>query len=315
MDAMASVDVCTCWLLTVIGVSLLVMIQQARLIPALVTPFHADETLDLAAFERVAHHCIDTGCDGLLVNGTTGEGPTLSLEEKKQLVQAAKRVIAGRNIPLMSGAGSNNTAKSVEEVKAIVAEGVDAILAVVPYYNKPSQAGMIAHFSALAQAAPTTPFVIYNIPGRCGVLMSPETMLTLHTQHPNIIGVKQSHPDMDAVSDIQRLLPPATWTTWCGDDSLTLPMMALGAKGIISVAAHVAAAPMRLMIDAMAEGKLAEAQQHHYPLMPLFRELFFLPNPTVVKTLLHLKGMCQQSFRLPIIPPDAQELARIQAIV
>jgi 4-hydroxy-tetrahydrodipicolinate synthase len=290
------------------------MIQLATLIPALVTPFLANEALDLPAFEAIAQHCLATGCDGLLVNGTTGEGPTLTLAEKLTLIQATKKVINGRPIPLISGVGSNNTQASVADAQAMVAEGVDALLLVVPYYNKPSQAGMVAHFSAVAKAVPNTPIVIYNIPGRCGVLMSAETMATLHAQHPNIMGVKQSHADMDAVSHIARLLPATTWTTWCGDDSLTLPMMALGAKGVISVAAHVAAPAMRQLIDAINAQHYAEARRIHLGLMPLFQQLFTLPNPTVVKTLLHLQGHCQSVFRAPMVPPSPNELTDIKAI-
>jgi 4-hydroxy-tetrahydrodipicolinate synthase len=290
-------------------------IQTARLIPALITPFLPDTRIDEAMAVKVAQHCLDTGCDGLLVNGTTGEGPTLTLDEKICLVRLIKPVAQKHNVPLMSGAGSNNTAKSVEEAQALVAQGVDALLVVVPYYNKPSQAGMIAHFSAVAKAVHQTPIVIYNIPGRCGSLMSPDTMLALHTACPNVVGVKQSHPDMDAVSDIVRLLPPETWITWCGDDSLTLPMMSLGARGVISVAAHVVATPMRQLIEAVEAGDLPLARRLHLPLMPLFRELFFLPNPTVVKTLLHLQGMGNLTFREPMIPPNADELVRIQKLL
>jgi 4-hydroxy-tetrahydrodipicolinate synthase len=290
------------------------VIQTATLIPALVTPFTPNGQVDDDMMRRITDHCVNTGCDGLLVNGTTGEGPTLSLDEKRHLVRLMRPLAKQYGVPIMSGAGSNNTAKSVEEAKAIVAEGVDALLVVVPYYNKPSQAGMVAHFSAVAQAVPNTPIMIYNIPGRCGALMSPDTMLTLHTHHPNIIGVKQSHPDMDAVSDIVRLLP-TTWTTWCGDDSLTLPMMALGAKGVVSVAAHLVAQPMRALIDAMAAGDMSKARAIHLPLMPFFRELFFLPNPTVVKTLLHLQGMGNLTFREPMVPPDTSELVRIKTLL
>jgi 4-hydroxy-tetrahydrodipicolinate synthase len=210
--------------------------------------------------------------------------------------------------------GSNNTAASVADAVAMVKAGVDALLVVVPYYNKPTQAGMIVHFTRIATAVPNTPIIIYNIPGRCGVLMAPETMTALHAQCPNIMGVKQSHPDMDAVSHIVRLLPESTWVTWCGDDSLTLPMMALGAKGVISVAAHLVATPMRQMINAIKAGNLAEARLHHIRLMPLFQQLFTLPNPTVLKTLLHLQGQCQLVFREPMIAPDAESMALIKAI-
>lgn len=238
----------------------------------------------------LARQLVDQGCDGLLVNGTTGEGPTLTFDEKIVLFHAVKDAVAERGIPVMSGCGGNDTHKSVEEARQMAAHGVDALLVVVPYYNKPTQRGMIEHFRQIAHAAPDVEIVIYNIPSRCVVRMEADTMAALHRECPNIIGVKQSYPDMDALSEIVALMPSDSWLTWCGDDTLTLPMLACGAHGVVSVLAHLAARPMRTMLTAFKRGDVAQARALHLKLLHPGRELFFLPNPTVVKTLLARKG-------------------------
>jgi 4-hydroxy-tetrahydrodipicolinate synthase len=286
----------------------------AELIPAMVTPFKRDESIDFEKVEQLALYLTDNGCDGLLVNGTTGEGPTLSFDEKVELVKVVKNAVRNRNVQIMAGVGSNDTHKSVEEAKKIASLGVDALLAVVPYYNKPSQAGMIEHFRRIAQAVDTE-IVIYNIPSRCVVLMSPDTMATLHKQCPNIIGVKQSHPDMDQVSEITSKLPPDTWRTWCGDDSLSVPMISCGAHGTISVLAHLTGNLLREMIQAAKRGDREKALQLHIKQLNLAREIFFLPNPTVIKTCLAKLGMMEPVLRSPMVAPDANEMARIDKIL
>jgi 4-hydroxy-tetrahydrodipicolinate synthase len=288
---------------------------QARLIPALVAPFHPDGSLDLDAAARLAQALVTDGCDALLINGTTGEAPTLDTEEKIRLFQHIQTAMAGKQVPILAGVGSNDTRRSVQEARQFAQLGADALLVVVPYYNKPTQAGMLAHFTAVAQAVPDTEIVIYNIPSRCVVLMSPDTIATLHARCPNIIGVKQSHPDMDAVSELAARMPTQTWHTWSGDDSLTLPMMACGAHGTFSVLAHLAAARMRRMIDACVAGDLATAQELHRGLLAAGKELFFLPNPTVVKTALARLGKVGPTLRLPMVPPTDAEVARIDAML
>jgi 4-hydroxy-tetrahydrodipicolinate synthase len=287
---------------------------SAELIPAMVTPFKRDESIDFEKVEQLAVYLTDNGCDGLLVNGTTGEGPTLTFDEKVELVKVVKNAVRHRNVQIMAGVGSNDTHKSVEEAKKMAALGVDALLAVVPYYNKPSQAGMIEHFRRMAQAVDTE-IVIYNIPSRCVVLMSPDTMATLHKQCPNIIGVKQSYPDMDQVSEIATKLPPDTWRTWCGDDSLSVPMIACGAYGTISVLAHLTGNLLREMIQAAKRGDRERALQLHLKQLNLAREIFFLPNPTVIKTCLAKLGMMEPVLRSPMVPPDDAEMARIEKIL
>jgi 4-hydroxy-tetrahydrodipicolinate synthase len=286
----------------------------AELIPAMVTPFQRDESIDFEKVEQLAVYLAENGCDGLLVNGTTGESPTLTFDEKVELVKTVKNAVRGRNVQIMAGIGSNDTAKTVEEARKIAALGVDALLVVVPYYNKPSQRGMLEHFRRVAQAVDTE-IVIYNIPSRCVVLMSPDTMAQLHRECPNIIGVKQSYPDMDQVSEITAKLPRDTWKTWCGDDSLTLPMMACGAHGAISVVAHLTGKLMREMIQAAKQGNHEKALQLHLKQLSLSRDIFFLPNPTVIKTCLAKLGMMEPVMRAPMVPPDDAEMARIEKIL
>lgn len=288
---------------------------KAELIPAMVTPFKRDESIDFEKAEQLAVYLADNGCDGILVNGTTGESPTLTFDEKIELLKVVKNAVRGRDVQIVVGVGSNDTAKTVEEARKVAALGVDALLVVVPYYSKPSQAGMLEHFRRVAQAVVDTEIVIYNIPSRSVVLMSPDTMLTLHQQCPNIIGVKQSHPDMDQVSEITAKLPSDTWRTWCGDDSLTVPMMACGAYGTISVLAHLTGKLMRDMIQAVKANDRETALKLHVKQLNLARDIFFLPNPTVIKTCLARLGMMEGVLRAPMVPPDEQEMARIDKIL
>ncbi len=287
---------------------------QAELIPAMVTPFHRDESIDFEKAEQLAVYLADNGCDGILVNGTTGESPTLSFDEKMELLKVVKSAVRGRNVQIVAGVGSNDTAKSVEEARKVAALGVDALLVVVPYYNKPSQAGMTEHFRRVAQAVDTE-VVVYNIPSRSVVLMAPDTMATLHQQCPNIIGVKQSHPDMDQVSEITAKLPADTWRTWCGDDTLTLPMMACGAHGTFSVLAHLTGPLLREMIQAVKAQDMPRALKLHLKQLNLGREIFFLPNPTVIKTCLARLGMMESVLRAPMVLPDEAEMARIDKLL
>lgn len=284
------------------------------LVPAMVTPFRPDYSIDFGKVEQLAQYLVDHGCDGLLVNGTTGESPALSMEEKLELVRVVKHAMAGKNIPIMAGVGGNNTFAAVEDARQMSQLGVDALLVVVPYYNKPSQAGMMEHFRRIAQAVDNE-IVIYNIPSRCGVQMSADTMAALHRECPNIIGVKQSCPDMDAVTEITAKLPAKTWLTWCGDDTLTLPQMACGAHGVVSVAAHLVAPQMKDMVDAFKAGKLEDALAIHHQIFPIAKELFFLPNPTVVKSALARLGFIGSTMRPPMVEPSETEMDRVISLV
>jgi len=289
---------------------------SAELIPAMVTPFKRDASVDLEQAAAIAKYLTqEQSCDGILVNGTTAESPCLSFEEKVELLKVVRKAVDSK-IQIVAGVGSNDTAKTVTEAEKVVALGlVDALLVVVPYYNKPSQRGMLQHFERVAKAVPDTEIVIYNIPSRSVVLMSPETMETLHQRCPNIIGVKQSCPDMDQVSEISLRLPKATWRTWCGDDSLTVPMIACGAYGTISVLAHLTGKLLREMIQAAKRNDSDKALSLHLKQLNVARDIFFLPNPTVVKTCMAELGLLEPVLREPMMWPDEDEMVRIRKIV
>jgi 4-hydroxy-tetrahydrodipicolinate synthase len=281
------------------------------LFTACVTPFTTGgKQIDSVAFERLLQSLVIDGSDGLLINGTTGETPALSFEEKIQQIEIAVQIAQSAKTPIhvMAGISGNATQKVVAEIEQTLAlVQPNSLLVVVPYYNKPSQAGMLAHFSACVEAAKSTPIVIYNIPGRTGVAMTAETMAELHQLYPQqILGVKQSAPDMDAVSQIRRLLPE-TFHIWCGDDSLTLPMLALGAIGTVSVVGNVAAGQLRRMIMQFKAGDLSGALRRHQALFPIVQGLFKLTNPIIVKAILAHQHKMQPDMRLPMLPPTPVE--------
>ncbi len=283
------------------------------LITAIVTPFTADQKIDYPALERLTQYLIDTGSDGILVNGSTGENPTVTQSEKMAVLRTVKQVIGSKPVKLIAGSATNDTQSTIDLSLETAQAGVDALLIVVPYYNKPSQKGMIAHYGAIAQAV-DAPIIIYNIPGRSIVNMQPETQAYLAAHYDNIIGVKQSNPDMDQVSDI-RAKTPESYRIWCGDDSLILPMMTLGAYGAFSVSSHLTGVLMREMIDAFKKCDLEKALQLHLRQMEVFKEIFFLPNPTVVKTCLAKMGLIEGYLRLPLVSPDEDEMKRIDRLV
>lgn len=284
-----------------------------RVIPALVTPMtEGGKRVDLKRLAALASALVGHGgCDGVLVNGTTAESPTLTREEKLAALQTVQGAVP-TGTPVMACVGGNNTDASVGEAEATVAQtGVQALLLCCPYYNRPSQDGLKAHFSAIAEAVPDTPLILYNIPARTGVEIQPETLAALHHACPNIVGVKQSLGNMDTLSRILELLPPdqTPWRVWSGDDSLTLPMMALGAHGVISVSANLVGPDIRALVTAMSTGDLATARSIHLALGELHRELFCLPNPTMVKAFLAHLGWVEPCIRLPLVWPHQPEVA------
>lgn len=284
------------------------------LITAIATPFTKEGVIDFAALERLTQHLIDTGSDGILVNGSTGENPTVSQDEKMAILRAVKQTIGSQPVKLIAGSATNDTRSTIDLCRENAKEGVDALLVVTPYYNKPSQQGLLAHYSAIAHGA-DAPVIIYNIPGRSIINMQPETMATLAERFPNIVGVKQSNPDMDQVSDIRRKTPES-FRIWSGDDSMTLPMMTLGAYGTFSVAAHLTGRLIRQMIDAFKARQLETSLELHLKQMDVFKDLFFLPNPTVVKACLAQLGMMEPWMRLPLVPvEDDADQARIKRLV
>jgi 4-hydroxy-tetrahydrodipicolinate synthase len=278
--------------------------NAGEVITAMITPFNKDLSIDYKALEKLVNHLIETGSDAILVAGTTGETPTLSHEEEVELFKFVKKVVNGR-VKLIMGAGSNSTQTAVESSKRAKELGADAILTVVPYYNKPSQKGMYEHFSAIAKAV-DLPIILYNIKGRTGVDMQPKTIAKLAHEFKNIVAVKQSNSDLDLISDMKKLCPE-DFAIYSGDDSLTLPMLALGVHGVISVASHIEGKKIKEMITNLKNGNVKEALKLHLYLYPLFRKLFMAPNPVPVKAALARLGIINEYVRLPLVVLDEEE--------
>ena len=272
--------------------------DAGEVITAMVTPFNSQREIDYNKAEELAKYLITHGSDALLVAGTTGEGPTLSHEEEFELLSTIKRAVANKAKVIMN-AGSNSTETAVMSAKWAQKEGVDAILSVVPYYNKPSQKGMIEHFSAVAESV-DLPVIIYNIPGRTGVNMLPETVAALAEKYENIVAIKQSYADMDMVTEM-KICCPENFSVYSGDDSLTLPMMSLGARGVISVASHIFGSEVKSMIRNYKTGEFLAAVNMHKKLYPVFRKLFMAPNPVPVKAALAHKGIMEDFVRRPLV--------------
>ncbi len=280
--------------------------DAGEVITAMVTPFKEDLTIDFEGLEKLVQHLINNGSDTLLVAATTGESPTLTHEEELELLKVVKSVAQNKAKIIMS-AGSNCTQTAIEQSQRIVkAGGADAILQVVPYYNKPSQTGIINHFTQIAQSV-DLPIMLYNIPGRTGVNMLPETIVTLAENNKNIFAVKQSNSDLDQVSEIV-LNSPSDFMVFSGDDSLTMPMLSIGAKGVVSVASHIIGKEIKQMIRLFKLGKVHEATAVHLKLYPIFKQVFMAPNPTPIKAALNKIGLISDIVRSPLVSlTDAQK--------
>lgn len=272
--------------------------DAGEVITAMVTPFNKKREVDYNKVEELAKHLVKNGSDAILVAGTTGESPTLTHEEELEILSTVQRAV-GNKAKVIFGAGSNSTETAVKMSKKAEKEEADAILSVVPYYNKPSQAGMIAHFSAVAEAT-KLPIIIYNIPGRTVVNMLPETVAYLANKYKNIVAIKQSLGDMDAVSEL-RMLCPEDFVIYSGDDSLTLPMLALGAHGIISVASHLWGNEIKTMVHNFKTDNYNIAKNMHLKLYPIFRKIFMAPNPVPIKAALERVGLINDYVRLPLV--------------
>ena len=272
-----------------------------RVHTAMVTPFRADGALDLELAARLAEHLVSHGSDGLVLCGTTGESPTLSWAEEHELFAAVRDALAGR-APLLAGCGSNCTAEAVEATRQAAALGADGALVVVPYYNKPPQDGLEAHFRAVAQAAPELPLMLYNIPGRTGTSLAPTTVARL-LDLPNVVSFKAASGTTEEVSAL-RAVCGERLAIYSGDDALTLPMLAVGAVGVVSVASHLAGERISAMVSAFVDGDLATALHLHEQLLPLCKALFCTTNPIPVKAALELSGWPVGAPRLPLCPAD-----------
>jgi 4-hydroxy-tetrahydrodipicolinate synthase len=267
---------------------------------AMVTPFDDNLQIDYTKLDRLIEHLIGTGTTTIVVAGTTGESPALSHDEKVSLFKHVVEKVAGR-VKIVAGTGSNNTAESVKFSQEAEAIGVDGLLLVVPYYNKPSQEGMYQHFKTIAEAV-KIPCILYNIPGRTSINMDAQTTLRL-AEVPNIVATKESSGDFNQISEITARAPHG-FLVYSGDDILTLPMLAAGAYGIVSVAAHVIGEEMTAMINAFVEGRNDEAVEWHKRLTPVFKGLFLATNPTLVKAALEMQGVETGGVRLPLVAAE-----------
>ena len=285
--------------------------DAGEVITAMVTPFNSKREIDYNRAEELARYLMEHGSDAILVAGTTGEGPTLTHEEEFELLSTVKRAVANKCKVIMN-AGSNSTQTAVKSAKWAQKEDVDAILSVVPYYNKPSQDGMFEHFSAIAEST-DLPVIIYNIPGRTVVNMQPQTVAKLAEKYENIVAIKQSFGDMDAVTEM-KILCPEDFSVYSGDDSLTLPMMSLGARGVVSVASHIFGSELKSMIRNYKTGEFLAALNMHKKLYPAFRKLFMAPNPVPVKAALARMGIVEEYLRKPLVEmsdADKKELFKV----
>lgn len=264
---------------------------------ALITPFNEDFSVDYVALDRIVNYVIDGGADFLVALGTTSEAPTLTAEEKQRVVDTIIKANNGR-LPVLLGMGGNNTQTVIEAIKAQDFTGIQGILSVVPYYNKPNQRGMKAHFEAIANASPV-PVVVYNVPGRVGVNLQASTCVEL-ARHPNIIAVKEASGNLQQIMEILRD-KPADFDVLSGDDGITQPLMALGAIGVISVAANAYIQPFSRMMNAMKEGRTDEALKLHYAMMRMNQLIFADGNPAGIKCLMSLMGLCMNILRLPLV--------------
>ena len=279
-----------------------------RLLTAMVSPFNNELGVDYDKAAALAEKLYKGGSDGLVVCGTTGESPTLTAEEKLKLIQVVVDAVGGK-ATVLAGTGSNNTAESVELTKAVQRLGVDGIMLVAPYYNTPSQEGLYQHFRTIAQSS-SLPVMIYNIPGRTGVNILPETMARL-AEIPNIVAIKESSGNLEQVAKLRRLLPKE-FVVYSGDDSLTLPILSVGGYGVVSVASHLVGRRIKDMIEAYTQGKVAVAAQINTELLPLFKSLFITTNPVPVKLALKIVGNPVGEVRLPLVSATEEEAQAIR---
>jgi 4-hydroxy-tetrahydrodipicolinate synthase len=279
------------------------MINFGKVSTAMVTPFDSKGNIDFEKTTQLITYLIKNGTDSVVVAGTTGESPTLSTEEKLALFTHVVKVADGR-IPVIAGTGSNNTRASIDLTKKAEAIGVDAIMLVAPYYNKPSQEGLYQHFKAIASET-SLPVMLYNIPGRSVVNMSVDTIVRLAAEE-NIVAVKEASGNLDAMTEIIANTPE-DFLLYSGDDGLTLPVLSIGGNGIVSVASHILGNEMQDMIASFETGEYAKAAKQHQILLPVMKGLFNAPSPTPVKTALQLKGLDVGGVRLPLIPLSEQE--------
>lgn len=288
------------------------MVDFGRVITAMITPFKEDGSVNYAVAEELAAHLVEHGTDSLVICGTTGESPTLSWDEEYQLFQVVIKAVAGKAL-VIAGTGSNSTEEAIAATQKAAKIGVDGSLQVVPYYNKPPQAGMYHHFKAIASSCPDLPMLLYNIPGRTGQNLQPETVARL-AEIDNIVAVKESSGNLDQVSEIRRITPPE-FKIYSGDDYLTLPMLAVGSCGVVSVASHLVGQQLQQMISCFETGQVQAATQLHLKLFPLFKTLFITASPIPIKAALRLQGWAVGSTRPPLCEDQEWGSEKLQAVM
>ena len=282
-----------------------------RISTAMVTPFDAKGNIDFQKTSHLVEYLLKNGSDSLVISGTTGESPTLTFEEKAALFKHVVNVVDKR-VPVIAGTGNYNTRDSIELTKKAEDIGVDAILLVAPYYNKPNQEGLYQHFKAIAEST-SLPVMIYNIPGRSSVNIEPETIIRL-SEVSNIKAVKEASGNLVQMTQIIANTPD-DFVLYCGDDSLALPTLSIGGVGVVSVAAHIIGNEMQQMIQAFFSGNVTEAAKWHQKLLPIMKGLFAAPSPAPVKTALQLKGLNVGSVRLPLVPLTEKERNKLAELL
>ncbi len=274
-----------------------------RVLTAMVTPFDHTGEIDYDQTDILIEYLLENGTDGLVIAGTTGESPTLSVDEKVNLFKHVVKVV-NKRVPVIAGTGSNSTAASIQLTEEAEKSGVDAVMLVAPYYNKPNQRGMYEHFKTIANAT-SLPVMLYNIPGRSVVKLTADTIIEL-SRISNIVSVKESTGDLDQAAEIIENTSD-DFSLYSGDDSMTLPMLSIGADGIISVASHIVGNEMQEMVNLFLDGDVKQAAAKHRKLVPVMNALFTSPSPTPVKAALQMKGIETGSVRLPLLPLTDEE--------
>lgn len=287
------------------------MVDFGRVITAMITPFKEDGSVNYEVAQQLAAYLVEQGSDSLVVCGTTGESPTMSWDEEYQLFQVVMQ--AAKKAKVIAGTGSNSTSEAIAATQKAAKIGLHGCLQVVPYYNKPPQAGLYQHFAAIAQACSELPIVLYNVPGRTGQNLQPETVARL-AEIPNIVAIKEATGNLDQASEIRRLTP-TEFKLYSGDDSLTLPLLAVGGNGVISVASHLVGMQLQKMIQAFETGDIQVATKIHLNLFPLFKALFLTTNPIPIKTALKLKGWDVGSTRLPLCEAPIEVTQTLKAVL
>lgn len=282
-----------------------------RVLTAMVTPFHKEGKINLEELESLVEHLLSTGTEGLVVCGTTGESATLSKEEKEFLFHYVKTIVNDR-APVIAGVGSNDTKTSIELAEKASEMGMDGVMVVTPYYNKPSQEGMYQHFVAIANAT-NLPVMLYNVPGRTGVQLQKDTVVRL-SQIPNITSIKDASGDLVHMSEIIRDTND-DFILYCGDDALTLPALSVGAYGVISVASHVIGNTMKQMISHHLNGSYEAAKDLHLSSVSMMKELFAYPSPSPVKAALRELHVCNDYVRLPLVPLKEEEKKTLKSLL